>query len=148
MSPTNQLEARTSHIFSASADAVFDSWINPSKIGQWMFGPNVRDEVVVSIDVDARLGGAFSFLVQRQNQVIDHIGTYAIIERPHRLDFDWGVKGMSDNSRVSVTIKPHDHGCELNLIHYLDPAWSAYLQRSIDGWKHMLTVLEKNLVSK
>lgn len=146
MSCANHLEAKASHLYSCSADRVFDAWLDPQSVGQWMFGPAVRDENVVSIDIDPRVGGAFSFLVSRGNQVIDHIGTYAKIEKPNRLEFDWGVKGMSDNSRVTVTITPNDSGCRLDLVHYLNPAWAEYLQRSVDGWSHMLKVLDTYLM--
>ena len=110
-----------------------------------MFGPAIRDEEVVSIEIDGKVGGAFSFLVRRGNQVIDHIGTYAVIDRPSRLEFDWGVKGMKDSSRVAVSIHPHDNGCKLELIHYLHPDWAEYLQRSIEGWAQMLEVLDRHL---
>lgn len=113
-----------------------------------MFGPAVREEEIVSIETDPRNGGAFSFLVNRNNQVIDHIGTYATIERPSRLEFDWGVKGMSDSSRVSIWIQPHERGCNLDLVHYLDPAWKDYLQRSVEGWGKMLTALDRYLADR
>ncbi len=145
MSSLSHLEARASHIYSSSREQVFDAWLNPAAIGNWMFGPAVREEEVVSIDIDPCEGGEFSFLVNRGNQVIDHIGTYAKIDRPSRLEFDWGVKGMSDSSRVAITIEPHDRGCKLDLVHYLDPAWGEYLDRSVAGWGNMLAVLEKHL---
>jgi len=145
METTNLLEAKATHIYPFSAERVFNAWLEPKAVGSWMFGPAIREEEVVSIDIDARVGGVFSFLVNRGNQVIDHIGTYKKIERPNCLEFDWGVKGMADNSRVSVTIVPHEQGCKLDLVHYLQPAWADYLQRSIDGWSQMLEALEKSL---
>ena len=145
MNATNLLEAKASHIYPFSAERVFDAWLEPKAVGSWMFGPAIREEEVVSIEIDPREGGAFSFLVNRGNKVIDHVGTYRKIERPTRLEFDWGVKGMSDNSRVTVAIHGHHSGCKLELVHYLQPAWIDYLQRSIDGWNQMLNVLESAL---
>jgi len=139
------LEARTSRVIPASSEKVFDAWLDPATLGRWMFGPAVRDEEVVSIEVDPRVGGEFSFLVRRQNMVVDHIGSYLKIEKPSCLEFKWGVKGMSDSSRVIVSIKPHDAGCEVTVVHELDPSWHEYLDRSIEGWAHMLAVLEKAL---
>lgn len=139
------LEAKVSHIYAQPAENVFDAWLKPEMVGRWMFGPNVRDEEVVSIEIDAKVGGAFSFLVRREALVIDHVGTYLRIEKPRRLEFNWGVKGMSDNSRVLVKIEPHDSGCKLNLVHELHPDWKDYLQRSVEGWGHMLSVLGKEL---
>lgn len=142
---SERLEAKATHLYQHPAERVFDAWIDPAMIGTWMFGPAIRDEEVVSIEIDAKVGGTFSFLVNRQNHVIDHIGTYVQIERPTRLEFDWGVKGMNDSSRVSVRIEPRSTGCELTLVHYLHPDWHEYLQRSIEGWSRMLTALETSL---
>lgn len=141
------LEARTSRVMPFPAERVFDAWLTPSTLGRWMFGPAVRDEEVVSIETDPRVGGEFSFLVRRQNMVVDHIGSYLRIDKPSRLEFKWGVKGMSDSSRVIVSIASHDSGCEVTVVHELDPNWHEYLQRSVDGWAHMLSVLEHALAS-
>lgn len=143
MSTNSILEATVSHIYRAPADKVFDAWLNPDMIGQWMFGPAVRDEEVVSIEIDPQPGGKFSFLVKRQTLVVDHIGTYLKIEKPKCLEFNWGVKGMSDSSKVIVTIEPHDSGCKLRLIHELNPAWIEYFERCKEGWSLMLSSLAK-----
>ena len=139
------LEARTSRVLPCSAEKAFDAWLDPAILGRWMFGPAVRDEEVVSIEIDPKVGGEFSFLVRRQNMVVDHIGSYLKIEKPSLLEFKWGVKGMADSSRVIVSIAPHDVGCEVTVVHELDPSWHEYLDRSIEGWSHMLSVLEKAL---
>lgn len=145
MESTQLLEAKASHIYPYTAEQVFNAWLDPKSVGNWMFGPAVRQEEVVSIDIDPHVGGAFSFLVNRGNQIIDHVGTYLVIDKPGRLEFNWGVKGMSDSSRVTVEISDHESGCKLDLVHFLEPAWAEYLQRSIDGWNHMLDVLESAL---
>ena len=147
MDSTNLLEAKATRIYPFSAEQVFNAWLDPKAVGSWMFGPAIREEEVVSIDIDPRVGGAFSFLVNRGNRIIDHVGTYQKIEKPYHLEFDWGVKGMSDSSRVKVTIAPYEQGCKLELVHYLQPAWAEYLQRSIDGWSQMLDVLERSMHS-
>ena len=140
------LEAKVSHIYNAAPDKVFDAWLKPEIVSKWMFGPAIRDEEIVSIEIDAKVGGEFSFLVNRQNTVIDHVGTYLIIDRPRHLEFKWGVKGMSDSSRVIVDIIGKDNGCELTIVHELHPDWAEYLERSKEGWAKMLATLEKALV--
>ncbi len=139
------LNATITHKFDASPERVFDAWLNPEMVGKWMFGSEIRDEEIVSIDIDPKPGGEFSFLVNRQNTVIDHIGTYLVIERPKRLEFKWGVKGMSDSSRVIVEIAGKDSITELTLTHELHPDWAEYLERTKEGWSKMMDVLEKNL---
>ena len=107
-----------------------------------MFGPRLRDEEVLHISADARVGGTFSFLVRRQGQEIDHVGTYREIDRPRRLAFTWGVVGEStDESVVTVDIVPRDGGCELTLTHEMDPKWAEYASRTQAGWTKMLDAL-------
>ena len=80
--------------FSASAEQVFDAWLDPAMIGQWMFGPKLRDEEIVSLKVDAQVGGRFSFVVRREGKELDHVGKYLEIDRPRRLVFTWGDRGV------------------------------------------------------
>ena len=148
MNASTILEAKVIHEFKQSRETVFDAWLDPATVGQWMFGPAIRDEEVVSIEIEPKVGGAFSFLVRRQAVVVDHIGTYLTVERPSTLEFKWGVKGMADSSCVRISIEGHDSGCMLTLIHELQPEWAAYLQRSVEGWGEMLKVLDKTLTSK
>jgi len=125
---------------SAAPDRVFDAWLSPALIGQWMFGPTLRDEEVLRISVDPRVGGSFSFLVRRQGEDIDHLGRYLEIDRPRRLVFTWGV-GEGASSRVVVEIVPDGSGCEVTLTHELHPDWADYADRTQAGWTKMLGAL-------
>lgn len=131
--------------FAAPAQRVFDAWLTPRLLGQWMFGPAVREENVLRLDIDPRVGGTFSMLVERHGEKIDHLGTYLEIERPHRLVFTWGIRGVSnpDDSRVAIDIAPREDGCELTLVHSLHPDWAEYAQRTELGWNTMLDALQR-----
>lgn len=132
--------------FTASAEQVFDAWLDPSLISRWMFGPALRDEQVQRIDVDPHVGHKFSFVVLRQGKEIDHLGEYLLIERPHRLDFTWGVReNLPHTSKVSVQIQPLVSGCELTLSHELHPDWKDFAVRVGEGWTKMLGVLHSLL---
>jgi uncharacterized protein YndB with AHSA1/START domain len=137
---------RVTRAFSASAERVFEAWVDPEMIGKWMFGAHLRDEEVLRIAVDARVGGSFSFLVRRQGQEIDHVGTYRQIDRPRRLVFTWGVVGASqDESCVTIDIAPLVTGCELTLTHEMHPKWAEYASRTEAGWTKMLDALAEVL---
>jgi uncharacterized protein YndB with AHSA1/START domain len=132
--------------FSASPGRVFDAWLNPEMIGAWMFGPALRDEEVVRLAVDARVGGSFSFVVRRQGEEIDHIGEYLELAPPRRLVFTWGVRqATTDLSRVSIDIVPLEAGCELTLVHELHPDWADYVSRTEAAWTKMLEALATRL---
>jgi uncharacterized protein YndB with AHSA1/START domain len=137
--PSNTLVQVTQR-YAASAERVFDAWLSPELLGKWMFGPAVREEEIVRLSVDARVGGAFSFVVRRGEYVIDHIGEYLELDRPRRLAFTWGIAG-SDSSRVVLEITPDGPGCVLTLTHELHPDWAAYAARTEAGWTQMLAKL-------
>ena len=140
------IQVRIKRRFSASPERVFDAWLDPTMIGQWMFGPALREEEVLRIAVDARVGGSFSFLVRRQQQELDHVGKYLEIDRPRRLAFSWGIGTASEEeSRVTIDIAPQGAGCELTLTHRMHPKWAEYAGRTEAGWTRMLDELAKAL---
>jgi uncharacterized protein YndB with AHSA1/START domain len=135
---------RVAHRFDAAPDRVFDAWLAPAMIGRFMFGPALRNEEVLRIEVDPRVGGAFSFLVRREGREIDHVGHYLEIDRPRQLAFTWGIAGESeDQSRVDIEITPINAGCELVLVHRMDPQWASYADRVRAGWSTMLDALTR-----
>src|SRR5262249_22099748 len=132
--------------FNESPERVFDAWLDPEMIGRWMFGPALREEEVLRIAVDARVGGSFSFLVRRQGEEIDHIGKYRVIDRPRRLVFTWGIAGASeDESFVIIEIVPSGTGAELTLTHEMDPKWADYAGRTEAAWTKMIDALAATL---
>jgi uncharacterized protein YndB with AHSA1/START domain len=138
--------------FDASCERVFDAWLDPGTLGHWMFGPEVRDEEIVRLDVDARVGGKFSFVVRRGNEQLDHVGEYEGIDRPRRLGFTWAAHAVGDSadeasSHVSIEITPRSDGCELVLTHKMDRKWADYADRTHAGWTTMLEALDRHLAT-
>lgn len=135
--------ARVTRRFGVLPERVFDAWLDPEMIGQWMFGPRLREEEVVNLTADARVGGTFSFVVRRQGEEIDHIGEYREIDRPRRLVFTWAVAPEPiDSSLVTIDILPSDRGCELKLTHEMSSEWADYVSRTEDAWTLMLNALD------
>jgi uncharacterized protein YndB with AHSA1/START domain len=141
MSAKKAVSAVVRRRFEAAPERVFDAWLNREMLGQWMWGPNVRDEEIVHLAVDARVGGGFSFMVERDGEEIDHVGKYLELERPRRLVFTWMVVGEAVGSRVLVDIVPEGAGCVLTLTHELHPDWADFVERSEAAWATMLEIL-------
>ena len=128
--------------FTASAERVFDAWLDPDWLGRWMFGPNVRDERIVRLGLEPRVGGKYSFVVNRAGTEVDHVGEYLELARPRRLVFTWGTRdSLPATSRVTVEITPLDGACELTLTHEMGPDWTAFAERAAAAWRKMLDVL-------
>jgi len=133
----------------APAEAVYDAWLSTAMVGRFMFGPQLRDERIVRLEIDARVGGHFSFVVERGGQELDHRGHYLELDRPRRLVFSWGVnEDLADGSRVLIEIAPAGAGCELTLTHELAADYAEYAERTEAGWTKMLTALSGELAAR
>ncbi len=134
--------------FSFQPEKVFDAWLDTDFLSKWMFGPDVRDEEIIKLENNPEEGGQFSYVVQREDQDLDHRGTYREVRRPHRLVFTWGVdEEASDESVVTIDIEPTQNGCRLILVHEMDPKWEEYVDRTREGWTFMLDKLQETLIN-
>jgi uncharacterized protein YndB with AHSA1/START domain len=140
---------RVTRHFDTPPERVFDAWLDQAMIGRWMFGPAMRDEEVLRISLEPRVGGAFSFRVRRQGAEIDHVGNYLEIDRPRRLAFTWGVVGESqDESWVGVDVVPAGAGAQLTLTHHMHPKWADFAARVEASWSKMLDALAAALTER
>ena len=99
--------------FSQTAEAVFDAWLKPEIVCQWMFvGPNNK---ILHVHIDERIGGKFSILeLSDTGEKIDHYGEYFIIDKPHELSFTLQVpRHFPGVTHVSIKLAPLASGCLL-----------------------------------
>ena len=142
MSTQSNLTVRVVHRFNASAERVFDSWLNPEKAGKWLFA--TPEGQMVRAEIDARVGGSFCFTDRRDGKDVDHVGEYLEIDRPRRLVFTFRVPEYSaDSTQVSIDIVPLATGCELTLIH--EGVYPHYASRTEEGWAAILARLEATI---
>jgi uncharacterized protein YndB with AHSA1/START domain len=129
------------HRFLASAERVYDAWLDPQMMRRFLFatatGENVR------CDVDARVGGRYAIVDRRHGEDVLHEGVYLELERPKRIVFTLRVpKFSSDEDRVTIAIAPLAHGCELTLTTETADEWAEDTER---GWAMILDVLDEAL---
>ena len=128
------------HRFTASAERVFDAWIDPAKAGKWLF--STPDGTIVKIEIDARVGGKFLVVDRRDGVDVDHVGEYVEIDRPRRLVFKFVVPKYTDHwTTVAIDIASFDDGCELTLTH--KGVLTEYADRTTGGWTMMLEGLDE-----
>jgi uncharacterized protein YndB with AHSA1/START domain len=129
--------------FRVPAQRVYDAVIDPDMIARFMFGPLLREETILHVRADARVGGRFSYKVRRDETEIDHVGKFLELDRPKRVVFTWAIagEGEDDPSIVAIDITPRPDGCSLRLTHEMDEKWAAFIDRSRAGWEKMFSVL-------
>jgi uncharacterized protein YndB with AHSA1/START domain len=145
-----KVEARTTHLFKASAERVFDAWLDPAKVRSWMARPvsGMRAFDVRRVEIDARVGGRFTFSDMREHGETLHWGTYLEIDRPRRLVFTWFTSEEDERENASVvtlTIEPQTDGCRATIVHSMDARWAEWGKRTEGGWSTMLRKIEAEL---
>jgi uncharacterized protein YndB with AHSA1/START domain len=139
------VHATVTYTFSATPERVFDAWLDTGTISKFMFGPQLREEEIVSLKTDAHVGGSFSFVVRRQGVEFDHTGEYIEISRPHRLVFSWAVRqdrqDQPASARIVIDIAPIPTGCELTLTQEMSSSWADFVDQAKAAWTKMLNAL-------
>ena len=125
-------------------ERVFDAWLDPEKIRAWSemaLEENGPPADVRRVEVDARVGGRFTFSDMRPEGEAVHWGTYLVIDRPRKLVFTWFTseeEEQENNSTVTLTFEPAGKGCVVKLVHEMNPKWAEYEKQVQKGWGTML----------
>src|SRR4029077_8742144 len=130
---------RIVRVLPASAEEVFDAWIDPESLAVWMAPGSVVRSVV---EVDARVGGRFRIVMKGPDCDHEHTGEYLVLERPHRLVFTWISEATGGRTTtVSVDLRPRGHDAvELTLTHEGLPDEAAAANHR-SGWGGILEKL-------
>jgi uncharacterized protein YndB with AHSA1/START domain len=140
MSTPTPVVLRVTRRFGASAERVFDAWLDPEKARHFLFATPAGQMHVV--EIDARVGGSFYVVERRGGHDAEHYGEYLEIDRPRRLVFSFATeKGAKDGDRITIDIVPLETGCELTLTHEMSPAWTDWADRTRQGWTDIVAGL-------
>ncbi|MFZ6817100.1 SRPBCC family protein [Undibacterium sp. Ji22W] len=119
--------------FQATAESVFDAWLDPKQAGRFLFVTPAG--VMKKVEIDARVGGKFCIVETRDGVDADHEGEYLEIERPRFLRFSFGGKPFPA-TYVALTITQDESGSALHLVH--EGVWLEYETSVIQGWTGIL----------
>ncbi|HEY8893851.1 MAG TPA: SRPBCC family protein [Niastella sp.] len=141
------VNATVEGLFSVPAERVFDAFLDRKMIGRFMFGPEIREEEIISLQNEPRVGGTFSYVVSRQGKTFEHTGEYLEIDRPKRLVFTWAVKEdpANNQSRIVIEIVPVIDGCELTLTHEMPRSQEDFVEQGKAAWGKMIDRLTEIL---
>ena len=127
----------------APIERVFDAWLNPETLSQFMLPmPGMPQP---QTEIDAREGGNFTIIMQVGDNKIPHTGKYLEISRPDKLVFTWESPFSTDGS--IVTLKFSDLGgnktcVELTHLKFIDEESRGNHE---GGWGNILESLNKIL---
>ena len=125
----------------ASPERVFDAWLDPEGLGQWLF--RTASGTLERVEVDPRIGGGFRVDERRDGKLAEHHGEYVVFDRPHRLVFDFWTSFSDARTRVTITIAADGDGSLVTLTH--EGVWADYEDRTRQGWTMILDGLARAL---
>ena len=120
----------------ASAERLFDAWLDPISLSQWMRPGTIHSTVA---QVDARVGGNYEIVMQADSGPIVHTGVYRVVDRPKRLVFTWqSVHTGPGETLVTVDFVRVEKRTEVIITHEQlpesarpghDKGWTSALER-------------------
>ncbi|MDH6194178.1 uncharacterized protein YndB with AHSA1/START domain [Mycobacterium frederiksbergense] len=90
---------RVHRLMPATPDVVFDQWLDPKSLQEWMCPRPVR---CVTVTVDPKVGGIVRFDLDDSGTGVLITGQFLTIDRPRVLRFTWSNSNWADPTTVSV----------------------------------------------
>jgi uncharacterized protein YndB with AHSA1/START domain len=129
----------------ASAERLFDAWLDPASLAVWMRRDGSEPTDVVA---DPRVGGSFAFTMNDPGGQFVHAGTYTVIDRPRALEFTWRSHATHQaDSLVRVTFEPDGDATVVEVRHERLPDVEA-VRKHTEGWTEILGSLARTLTEQ
>jgi len=99
----------------APREVVFEAWIDPEGIREWMCPGNATSAEAI---LDVRVGGSFRIVMKAPDKDHVQIGTYQVVDPPSKLVFTWSsAENPTSMTLVTVEFFAHGDGSELVITH-------------------------------
>ena len=90
---------RVQRVMPAAPEVVFDQWLDPESLAEWMCPDPVR---VVDVVVEPHVGGTVRLDVDDSGTRVLITGQFLAIDRPRVLRFTWSNSYWPDPTAVSI----------------------------------------------
>jgi uncharacterized protein YndB with AHSA1/START domain len=124
----------------APIEKVFDAWLNPEMLSQFILP--MKGMPHPQTENDPREGGSFKIIMVVGDEKIPHTGTYLTINRPHKLVFTWESPFSIEGSTVALQFFAlDDNQTSLELTHrkFIDEQARSNHE---GGWGNILDALD------
>lgn len=90
---------RLQRVMPAAPDVVFEQWLDPESLADWMCPRPVE---VLAVEVEPRVGGSVRFDVDDSGTRVLIVGHFLTIDRPKLLRFTWSNSDWPDPTAASI----------------------------------------------
>jgi len=139
--PADGFELTVRREIAASAEDLFDAWLDAESMSAWMKPTDIRE---THAENDPREGGSFRIrMVRNDSESVLHTGMYRVIDRPRRLVFTWSSPHTDfRDSIVTVTFESLASSTVVQIHHVGLPSADEQAGH-VDGWTSALAVLDR-----
>jgi len=135
----SDLTLTVSKTIHAPIENVFDAWLDPEMLSQFILPmPGMPQPVV---DNEPQQGGSFTIIMLVGEDKIPHTGQYLEISRPNRLVFSWLSPFSTDGSTVTIEFSEMDDATtnvQLTHVKFIDEESRSDHE---GGWTNILETL-------
>ncbi|NOY66302.1 MAG: SRPBCC domain-containing protein [Gammaproteobacteria bacterium] len=133
------LTVNVTRIINAPIDKVFDAWLNPQTLSQFILPmPGMPQP---SVETEAREGGTFTIIMHVGDEKIPHTGKYLEINRPNKLVFTWESPFSTEGSTVTLHFSDlGNNRTNIDLSHVRFPDEESRTNHD-NGWGNILECL-------
>jgi uncharacterized protein YndB with AHSA1/START domain len=141
-SPSSLVISRT---YPASVERVFKAWTDANQLGQW-FAPT--DDYTTKASVDLRVGHEYRIAITHKGGNVHTIlGTYRVIEPPHKLVYTWRWEGgPASDTLVTVDFNPEGDATKVTITHEQFTN-TEDRDKHNEGWNGCLNRLQRTLTT-
>jgi uncharacterized protein YndB with AHSA1/START domain len=128
----------------ASPDEVYDEWLDPDSLIEWMCPRPAR---CLKVDLDACIGGRLRIDIEEAGRRFYVHGTYTHLDRPERIGFTWSCSTWPNPHHVSyvlITLAPSGPGQTLMTITHT-ALTSDLIDQHRRGWQLIADQLNDSL---
>ena len=140
----NDLNLKVERTINAAPTEVFNAWLNPEMLRQFMMP--AAGMSVAKASNDPKEGGRFEIVMLAGENEIPHAGTYREISPHDRIVFTWESPFSVDDSTVTLTFMPTNEGTHLTLTHVRFSDAEARDNHQ-GGWIGILEALDATLTA-
>ena len=134
------LSLTTSYVIKAPRRTVYDAWLDPAELGQFI--GHDPDLTVSDVAIDAHVDGQFSYRIGDAS----YQGTYRALQPGETIRFSWELPQAKAGSYVSLGFRVVAEGCEVVLTHIHFPN-SILRDIQLERWNAVLRNLAAHFQS-
>ena len=121
--------------FASDEESIYDALLDPETASKFLFATPTG--TMVRAEIDARVGGHYTFVERREGKDVLHTGEYLELVRPVKMVFTFAVPEYSSEvSTVEILLAHLGEGCELKLIN--SGVLTEWAERTREGWAGIL----------